>query len=43
MADAGRAAKQPALAEIKQTLAAVQEETGIAYDEVQKKAIITAL
>ena len=43
LADAGRAAKQPALAEIKQTLAAVQEETGIAYDEVQKKAIITAL
>ncbi|QVI35768.1 DNA helicase RecD [Lacticaseibacillus chiayiensis] len=43
LAEAGAKAEEPELPDIEKTLAAVQADTGIAYDEVQKKAIVTAL
>ena len=43
LAEADAAATEPELAEIEKTLAAVEADTGIAYDATQRKAIVTAL
>ncbi|HAJ54287.1 MAG TPA: ATP-dependent RecD-like DNA helicase, partial [Lactobacillus sp.] len=43
LAEAGAKAEEPELPDIEKTLAEVQADTGIAYDDVQKKAIVTAL
>ncbi|MFK5283114.1 AAA family ATPase, partial [Lacticaseibacillus paracasei] len=43
LAEADATATEPELAEIEKTLAAVEADTGIAYDATQRKAIVTAL
>lgn len=43
LAEAEATATEPELAEIEKTLAAVEADTGIAYDATQRKAIVTAL